>query len=121
MARAPGGGAESYVFIVLGQDVDDLSVETKTTVAGVSTFAGPAWPSGDAELRICRVGATFVLLKRDIAGGAFVSAATYERADLPNDLQVGPFLYADTAAPDLAATFDEVTFARVGSAADCTR
>ena len=121
MARAPGGGPESYVFIVVGQDVDDLSVETKTTVGGVSTFAGPSWPTGDAELRICRFGSTFELFKRELAGGPFVSAATYARGDLPADLQVGPFLYADSASPDLAATFDEVTFATVTSAADCAR
>jgi hypothetical protein len=43
----------------------------------------------------------------------------YDRPDLGASLQVGPNIYS-LAAPDLTVSFDEVAFARVFSAADCT-
>jgi hypothetical protein len=70
IARHPTAAAEDYVFIVVGNDENDLSVETKTTTNGASTYNGPTWPSGDAELRICRRGATFRMLKRDVEARA---------------------------------------------------
>ena len=36
-----------------------LAVEHKTTTNGESDFGEMPWPSGDAELRLCRVGGTF--------------------------------------------------------------
>jgi hypothetical protein len=56
MARNGEGGRENYVFIVVGDDGNGLSVETKDTQAGNSKFQGPAWDGPAAELRICRVG-----------------------------------------------------------------
>src|SRR5262245_58904444 len=98
MARNPAGdGAavpENYVFIVLGQDEVDRSIETKTTTNSSSVYQGPAWPTGDAELRICRRGATLLLLQRAIGQDAWTTAASYQRPDLPAELQVGPVVYA---------------------------
>lgn len=123
MARNPQGAmtgaSENYVFIVAGFDEVDLSIETKSTMNSVSTYDGPAWPSGDAELRLCRVGSAFYLYKRPLAGGTFALAATYDRPDLPSMLQVGVNVYS-LNAPDLVANFDEVTFAETTSVADCT-
>lgn len=121
-ARDPASdpsGPESYVFVVVGQDEDGLSVETKSTSGSVSTYEGPAWPSGDAELRICRVGAAFRLYRREVGGASWALAAQYDRPDLPATLQVGPILYAFSDAPDLSVAWEEVDFAAVGSAADC--
>jgi hypothetical protein len=120
MARNPAGPPENYAFVVVGVDVNDLSVETKTTVNGASTYTGPSWPSGDAELRLCRVGADLRMMKRDVSGGvAWTEAATFNRPDLPAALQVGGVIYANQAAPDLTVAFEEITFAPVSALADC--
>lgn len=123
MARSGAGGGENYVFIVVGFDENDLSVETKTTVNNVSTYAGPSWPSGDAELRLCRVGRTFVVYKRALGAGTWTEANRYDRPDLPSTLQVGPNAYAfangNPGAPDLTVSFDAATFAPVSGLADC--
>ena len=100
---------ENYVFIVVGSDASGLSVETKTTKDGQSTFAGPDWPSGDADLQLCRVGSTFTLWKR-AAGSTddWTLAKTIERPDLPASLQVCAAIYADST-PDITAIFDGLT------------
>jgi hypothetical protein len=123
MARNPQGAmpgaSENYVFIVAGFDEVDLSIETKTTVNSVSTYEGPTWPSGDAELRLCRVGSKFFLYKRALGGPSFTLAKTYDRPDLPATLQVGANVYS-YMTPDLLAQFDEITFSPVASEADCS-
>jgi hypothetical protein len=120
MARKPGGGPENYVFAVVGVDVNDYSVETKTTVNGASTYVGPSWPVPDAELRICRSGSQFQLLKRAPGASVWQLAITYDRKDLPATLAVGPVVYAPAARPDLDVAFDEVRFAEVAAPAGCT-
>jgi hypothetical protein len=119
MARKPGNGSENYVFIVVGNDEQDLSVETKSTTNGVSDYDGPSWGSGDAELRICRIGGVFTLYKRTIGAPSWTLAATYQRGDLPLTLEVGPNVYAAASAPDLEASFDEVRFEGVCDLAGC--
>lgn len=105
MARAEEP-QENYVFIVVGSDASGLSVETKTTKDGQSTFAGPDWPTGDADLQLCRVGSTFTLWKRAAGSGDdWTLAKTIERPDLPASLQVGANIYSDSA-PDITALFD---------------
>jgi len=100
---------ENYVFITVGSDANGLSVETKTTTNNDSKFAGPAWPSGDAELKVCRIGSTFTLWKRQIdSGDDFTLAATYKRDDLKGEVQVGANIYSDSA-PDITALFDNLT------------
>ncbi len=42
MARDGTGSGENYVFIVVGNDGNGLSVETKTTVDSVSAWDGPS-------------------------------------------------------------------------------
>lgn len=121
MVRDPGAAAENYVFIVVGFDEDGLSVETKSTVDSMSRFVGPPWPSGDAELRLCRAGSKFLLYKRELGAASWTLAATEDRTDLPSVLQAGPNIYAfdSGAGVDLRATFDDVVFAPVTSEADC--
>jgi hypothetical protein len=122
MARNPasdGAAPENYVFIVTGNDVNDLSVETKTTRDGESIFQGPSWGSGDAELSLCRRGSIFSMYKRRPGEGAWELAATYAREDLPAALQVGPVVYAAAASPDLSVSFAEVVFERLPDGAPC--
>jgi len=96
-----------------------LAVETKTTTGSLSVYDGPGWPSGDAELRLCRLGSTYRLYKRAIGAQEWTLAATFQRPDLPETLQVGPFLYAADVNADLVASFDEVQFASVSVVEDC--
>ncbi|MBI3752067.1 MAG: hypothetical protein HY263_10500 [Chloroflexi bacterium] len=108
MARAQTP-QENYVFVVVGSDANGLSVETKSTTNGSSTFAGPAWPSGDAVLKLCRAGTTFTLWKQASDGsGDFALAATYRRPDLAGELQVGATIYSDST-PDITAVFPDLT------------
>lgn len=121
MVRNPAGPQENHLFVVTGRDDQgELSVETKTTTNGASVYTNPVWPSGDAEVRICRLASTFRLYKREITGGAWTPAATFERADMPAAVQVGAAIYANTQAPDLVVSFDEITFAAVANEAGCT-
>jgi hypothetical protein len=116
---------ENYVFIVVGSDADGLSVETKSTKDSVSEYAGPAWASGDAELKLCRIGSTFTLAKRAVAtaGAAGSSrpwtvAATLERTDLVGEIEVGPNIYTN-GIPDLVARFDGLTIESIGPGEAC--
>jgi hypothetical protein len=121
MARDPASesGMENYVFIVVGFDENDVSVETKSTTNDVSDYVGPTWPQTEAELRLCRVGSSFRLYKRPVGGTTWEEAMVYDRPDMPATLQVGPNAYSLTM-PDLTVDVDEVTFARVSTVADCT-
>jgi len=122
MARDPQGempgASENYVFVVAGFDEVDLSIETKSTVNSVSTYEGPAWPSSDAQLRLCRLGSKFYLYKRAVGASKYGLAQTYDRPDLPAKLQVGANVYSYTT-PDLVAQFDEITFASAATQVDC--
>jgi hypothetical protein len=124
MARDPigvdKGGAENYVFIVVGRDENDLSVETKFTRNSMSDYIGPSWPSGDAELRLCRIGAQFNLYKRPIGSTTWELAIADTHGMLPSTLQVGAVAYT-LGGPDLTVSFEEVVFAAVASQADCDK
>jgi len=129
MARDPSSDTsdENYVFIVLGYDVNDISIETKTTVNGVSDFEGPSWESGEAELRLCRLGDQFYTYKRpgpdqdwqvaDTAGGIDWPMV---RPDLAETLQLGLNIYTSTANFDITARFDYFHATPVTELADCT-
>ena len=52
MIRNGGGGPENYVFIVVGDDGNGLSVETKNTVDNFSKYDGPSWGSSVGMLRM---------------------------------------------------------------------
>src|ERR1700687_1484844 len=120
MARNPTAGSENYVFIVLGHDPSSVAIETKNTTNSSSQYSGVAWPSGDAQLRLCRVDASFQLLKRTSGAPTWALAATFARPDLPATLQVGPNIYSSASTPDVQVSFDEAIFASVGAAADCS-
>lgn len=118
MARNAQSNAQDYVFIVLGADANDVSVETKTTVDSVSTFVGPPWPSGEGDLRLCRLGSTFHLLIRE-AGDPWTLQETYERPDFGAELAVGPVAYANANPADVRVSYDGITFAPASDMDDC--
>lgn len=122
MARSPASSssAENYVFVVVGHQMEGLAVETKSTTNSSSDYQGPAWQSGDAELRLCRSGSTFTLLKRPVGATAWQQAGTYARPDLPGTLQVGPNVYAympSGGAPDLDVAYEGIKFSSLSG--DC--
>ncbi len=143
MARNPSSPPrQNYVHIVVGFAPTGLSVETKTTTDNATSYEAPAWPSADAELRICRVGQTFTLLKRPVGGDRWEVGATIERPEMPSELAVGPNVYAQYGAggppgdggapdaagvdagpdigPDLSVLVGPVVFAAVTTSGDCS-
>jgi hypothetical protein len=111
----------NYVFVVVGDRGEyGLQVETKSTINSRSEVNAFNWPSGDAELRLCRVGSKFVLYMRNIGATSWTEAFSYDRTDLPSSLNVGPFAYAYTSDPDLRASFARVSIEPVSSADDCS-
>jgi hypothetical protein len=119
MVRDPSGGAENYVFIVLGSD-EDPSVETKTTVDSSSQYQGPPWPGASGEIRICRVGSTFGMYVRN-TGGAWELSNSFDRGDLPDALEAGPIAYNNDATPNVKVSFDFVDFEPVSGSDECTQ
>jgi hypothetical protein len=98
MARNGTGSQENYVFIVVGSTTNGLAVETKNTINDFSQYHGPDWDSASASLLLCRSGQTFALYKRHIGSDeAWIPAASFERPDLPENLQVGVNIYTDSA------------------------
>jgi hypothetical protein len=130
MARNPAAPPENYAFIVVGHQMNGLAVETKSTTNSASDYVGPSWPSGDAELRLCRVGSKILLYKRPPMTTTWQMAIEYDRADLPATLAVGPNVYAYTGSsgacadnngpPDLVVSFDYFDFADVADVSACT-
>ena len=119
MARSGKGGQENYLFIVVGDDGDGLSVETKNTTNSFSKYQGTAWESADAQLRICRVGQKFNLYKRSVdSTEAWQLADSFDRPDLPEELQVGVNIYTD-GTPDLQVRYDRIMIASITSEVDC--
>lgn len=119
MARNGNSGQENYVFIVVGDDGNGLSVETKNTTQGLSKYDGPYWGSADAELRLCRVGQTFNLYKRHTnSSEPWTLATSYDRPDLPETLQVGLNIYTDSS-PDLQIRFENLRIEPIASADEC--
>ena len=119
MARNGTGGQENYVFIVVGDDGNGLSVETKNTTDSFSEYDGPAWDSANAQLRICRAGQIFHLYKRHIGSDElWALAASFERPDLPAGLQVGVNIYSDST-PDLRVRYANMQIETIASASDC--
>jgi hypothetical protein len=118
MARA-SPAPERYVVVAVGSVASGLAVETETTTDGVSRHESASWATGDAELKLCRVGTTFTLWKREIGSGDdFTLAATYRRDDLKGDLEVGTSI-ASGSAPDITALFDNLEIDALAAGEAC--
>lgn len=119
MARDGSGGQENYVFIVVGDDGDGLSIETKNTMDSFSHYDGPTWDSADAELRMCRFGQTFNLYKRHVGSNeSWILAESFDRADLPDRLQVGVNIYT-ADMPDIQIRYDNLKIEPISTRSDC--
>lgn len=119
MARNGTGGQENYVFIVVGDDGNGLSVETKNTTDSFSEYAGPEWDTSAAILQICRVGQTFNLYKRHVdRDEPWILAAAFERPDLPESLQVGLNVYSDST-PDVQVLYKNMRIENLADPSGC--
>ena len=119
MVRNGDSATQNYVHIVVGDDGDGPSVETKSTTNSVSVWAGPAWSATGADLRICRIGPRLGLYKRPMAGDRWSQAASYRRDDFPASVQVGVDLYTN-AEPDITIVVEGFTVEAVTSQTACT-
>ena len=119
MARDGVSAQENYVFIVVGDDGNGLSVETKNTTNDVSEYDGPFWDSPNASLRLCRAGQTFHLYKRHIDNNEpWLLAASFERPDLPESLQVGVNIYTNST-PDIQIRYENIKIESLASPDEC--
>src|SRR5262249_6931871 len=115
-----GSNFNNYVFNHVGWEGTRSTIEVKTTVNSASTWFNPTYTANEAEVRICRVGATFYTYYRAIGATAWILHQTFVRTDLPSVLHVGPEMSALPAPPDMVATYDYVHFGNVASVNDCT-
>ena len=123
MMRDPvsdSSGLENYLFAVVGFHSRELAVETKSTLNDVSEpLQDKQWESGDAELRICRMGDAFYLFKRHLGETEWVLQQSFERPDIGPTVQAGLISYAQNDAPDLDAAFEFVSFQRIDHPSAC--
>jgi len=114
MARAQGGASENYALIVVGfGEQGHLAVEHKSTTDSTSVFDESPY-TADAELRLCRNGATIEVGYRAIGAQTWTDFMTWSRPDFPNTLEVGMIAYDGESNPDVAASFDQFTYASGG-------
>jgi len=99
MFRDPASGSiltsENYVFNVIGnRGPNGIQVETKSTYNGWSSVQGTDWATGDVELKIKRTGAQFSLFARSLEDTDWQLVQEFQRADLPETLQLGIIVYS---------------------------
>lgn len=124
-------GQENYIFLSLGaaDKPGTTQFEVKTTINSNSKLEINSAKSTEAEIKVLRIGASFVLLKRE-GNGNWNVHKRYYRPDMPEILQVGMTVYTDwsnvekvnpakhnqmvirNGAPDLRAQFDYFRFRR---------
>jgi hypothetical protein len=112
--------AENSVFIASGSIGRSTGLETKTTESSHSIYIQRGLPTGgDAELRLCRIGSTFLLWWRHVdSNEAWTHMSTLDRKDIPETVQVGANIYTD-GVPDIVARFEHLTVERLAAGAAC--
>lgn len=122
----PGG--ENYVFLSLGaaDQPGNFQFEVKTTINSDSQLTTSPSGSGDAIIRVARIGSSMIMLKN--VNGTWSVHRRFPRGDFPAGLQVGFTVYTDwptvgklspqqqnsmvirNGNPDLLAQFDYMHF-----------
>ena len=88
---------ENYIFLSLGYgnaQPPDYQFEVKTTEDGDSTLILAPAPANQAAIQVARLGTSVIVLRRE-PGQPWVIHNRYERADMPETLQVGLVSYTD--------------------------
>ena len=132
MVRDPdhGDGNENWIIHNVGRQSMEVGVATegKTTTDSSSVLELiPGTWSG--RLRICRLGSAFILTRMLDDENTFTQTHRYERADMPQMVQLG--LMANgwnsngsmpdfDVEPDVEASFEYIRLWRPDSEADCT-
>jgi hypothetical protein len=108
------------VFIVSGSIGMSTGLETKTTTSGRSVWVQRGLPTGgDAELKVCRIGFSFLMLWRHVdSDEGWTLLSTFERREMPQTLQVGANIYSD-GVPDITARFENLKIEKLLPGADC--
>ena len=112
--------AENYVFIASGSIGSSTGLETKTTESSHSIYIQRGLPTGgDAELRLCRIGSTFLLWWRHVdSNEGWTHMSTLDRKDIPETVQVGANIYTD-GVPDIVARFESLKIEPIPGGAGC--
>ena len=112
--------AENSVFIASGSLGSSTGLETKTTESSRSIYIQRGLPTGgDAELRLCRIGSTFLLWWRHVDSNEdWTHMSTLDRKDMPPTLQVGANIYTD-GVPDIVARFENLKIEPIPGGAGC--
>ena len=134
MIRDPGSdpiGPQNFTFNAVGYQSGCAGqaancIETKSTLSNNPTIGRFLHSgSGDAQLRLCKVGAVITAYERNVSGqGNWTLRATWNRVDLAlaPALQVGLMAFSFTISGDnLRASFDDLEIESVSSQADCTK
>ena len=112
--------AENSVFIATGSIGNSSGLETKTTESSRSVYFQRGQPTaGDAELRLCRIGSTFLLWWRHVDSNEdWTHMSTFDRKDIPATVQVGANIYTD-GVPDIVARFEDLTVEPIPAGGAC--
>jgi len=121
MVRAPqsGDGNQNYVMVDIGRQWDANGSLTRNTQ---SSFTDYQFQAGDisAQLRICRIGNQYRVLRRASANESWQELNRYQRDDMPNRVQVGLVINAWQSPSDMLALFEHATFATPASPQACS-
>lgn len=122
LARDPASvqGDENWIAYNLGFQAYALGTEAKTTQGSASTLYLTDTGSAQGELLMCRVGGTFRLFRLIDGATSWVLDRTFERADLPQTLNVGIMSNAWEVPADIRAEVDYLRFSVPSGLADCT-
>lgn len=124
MARTPRDGLtpatwtpghENWVFITTGvghAEQGEPQIETKTTLNSASDLRLIPSSTDWVDLRVVRVGQTFVMLYR-LPGASWQLSRCFDRPDMPQRLQVGLNAYTDWLPIDSQFNGNEGAFNRV--------
>jgi hypothetical protein len=112
--------AENSVFIATGSIGNSTGLETKTTESSRSVYIQRGLPTGgDAELRLCRIGTTFLLWWRHVDSNEdWTHMSTLDRKDIPPTVQVGANIYTD-GVPDIVARFENLKIEPIPGGGGC--
>lgn len=133
LARTPSIDIEDHVLWNVGNQFSVPGTEGKITEGSVSDLTLTNLPGSLAEptpiqLRMCRLGDTFVLADRFPGETSFSVVHEFLHASMPDTVQVGPAMTSwngtsgipNTAVtPDVTAIWNYARFSPIENAADC--
>jgi len=119
MARTEGF-AENSMSVATGSIGNSTGLETTTTESSHSiSFSRGVSAGGDAELRLCRIGTTFLLWWRHVDSNEdWTHMSTFDRRDMPATVQVGANIDTD-GGPDIVARFENLEIEPIPTGRGC--